>query len=248
MWPRSSSCGPVSPRVKIKETEYGRLQGLEEALKEHIIGQDRGRAQPWRGAIKRARADLSGRHRPASFIFVGPTGVGKTELVKQLANQLFDTVDPLISIDMSEYMEKYAVSRLIGSPPGYVGYDEAGQLTEKVRRHPYSVVLFDEIEKAHPDVMNILLQILDEGKINDAQGRAVDFSNTVICMTSNAGSTGPAAALTGFGKRTEEQVSRRQEHEGFAGVPAPRVPGPRGRGHHLPPAGPSPTWSSIAAS
>ena len=128
------------------------------------------------GAIKRARADLSGRHRPASFIFVGSTGVGKTELVKQLANQLFDTVDPLISIDMSEFMEKYAVSRLIGSPPGYVGYDEAGQLTEKkVRRHPYSVVLFDEIEKAHPDVMNILLQILDEGKINDAQGRVVAF-------------------------------------------------------------------------
>ena len=157
-------------------------------------------------AVKRARADLSGRHRPASFIFVGPTGVGKTELVKQLANQLFDTVDPLISIDMSEYMEKYAVSRLIGSPPGYVGYDEAGQLTEKVRRHPYSVVLFDEIEKAHPDVMNILLQILDEGKINDAQGRTVDFSNTVICMTSNAGSS-DRTALTGFG-RTEEQVSR----------------------------------------
>ena len=189
------------PAVKIKETEYGRLQGLEEALKEHIIGQDQA-VHAVAGAIKRARADLSGRHRPASFIFVGPTGVGKTELVKQLANQLFDTVDPLISIDMSEYMEKYAVSRLIGSPPGYVGYDEAGQLTEKVRRHPYSVVLFDEIEKAHPDVMNILLQILDEGKINDAQGRVVDFSNTVICMTSNAGSTDQSGA-TGFGKRTE---------------------------------------------
>ena len=189
------------PAVKIKETEYGRLQGLEEALKEHIIGQDQA-VHAVAGAIKRARADLSGRHRPASFIFVGPTGVGKTELVKQLANQLFDTVDPLISIDMSEYMEKYAVSRLIGSPPGYVGYEEAGQLTEKVRRHPYSVVLFDEIEKAHPDVMNILLQILDEGKINDAQGRVVDFSNTVICMTSNAGSTDQSGA-TGFGKRTE---------------------------------------------
>ena len=132
--------------------------------------------------------------------------VDGAKLVKQLANQLFDTVDPLISIDMSEYMEKYAVSRLIGSPPGYVGYDEAGQLTEKVRRHPYSVVLFDEIEKAHPDVMNILLQILDEGKINDAQGRTVDFSNTVICMTSNAGSS-DRTALTGFG-RTEEQVNR----------------------------------------
>ena len=193
------------PAVKIKETEYGRLLGLEDALKAHIIGQDeavRSVAQ----AIKRARADLSGRHRPASFIFVGPTGVGKTELVKQLAGQLFDTVDPLISIDMSEYMEKYAVSRLIGSPPGYVGYDEAGQLTEKVRRHPYSVVLFDEIEKAHPDVMNILLQILDEGKINDAQGRTVDFSNTVICMTSNAGSA-DHTSLTGFG-RTAEQTSR----------------------------------------
>ncbi len=189
------------PAVKIKETEYGRLQGLEDALKAHIIGQDEA-VHAVAGAIKRARADLSGRHRPASFIFVGPTGVGKTELVKQLANQLFDTVDPLISIDMSEYMEKYAVSRLIGSPPGYVGYDEAGQLTEKVRRHPYSVVLFDEIEKAHPDVMNILLQILDEGKINDAQGRTVDFSNTVICMTSNAGSTDHSGA-TGFGKKPE---------------------------------------------
>ena len=193
------------PAVKIKESEYGRLQGLEDALKAHIIGQDeavRSVAQ----AVKRARADLAGRHRPASFIFVGPTGVGKTELVKQLANQLFDTVDPLISIDMSEYMEKYAVSRLIGSPPGYVGYDEAGQLTEKVRRHPYSVVLFDEIEKAHPDVMNILLQILDEGKINDAQGRTVDFSNTVICMTSNAGST-DHSGVTGFNK-TAEEVTR----------------------------------------
>ena len=189
------------PAVKIKESEYGRLQGLEEALSAHIIGQDQA-VHAVAGAIKRARADLSGRHRPASFIFVGPTGVGKTELVKQLAAQLFDTVDPLIAIDMSEYMEKYAVSRLIGSPPGYVGYDEAGQLTEKVRRHPYSVILFDEIEKAHPDVMNILLQILDEGKINDAQGRTVDFSNTVICMTSNAGSTDQSGA-TGFGKRPE---------------------------------------------
>ena len=160
----------------------------------------------WPRPSSAPRADLAGRHRPASFIFVGPTGVGKTELVKQLANQLFDTVDPLISIDMSEYMEKYAVSRLIGSPPGYVGYDEAGQLTEKVRRHPYSVVLFDEIEKAHPDVMNILLQILDEGKINDAQGRTVDFSNTVICMTSNAGST-DHSGVTGFNK-TAEEVTR----------------------------------------
>ena len=190
------------PAVKIKESEYGRLLGLEDALKAHIIGQDEA-VHSVAQAIKRTRADLSGRHRPASFLFVGPTGVGKTELVKQLASQLFDTVDPLISIDMSEYMEKYAVSRLIGSPPGYVGYDEAGQLTEKVRRHPYSVVLFDEIEKAHPDVMNILLQILDEGKINDAQGRVVDFSNTVICMTSNAGSS-DRTALTGFGRTIEE--------------------------------------------
>ena len=192
------------PAVKIKESEYGRLMGLEDALKQHIIGQDEA-VHKVAQAVKRARADLSGRHRPASFIFVGPTGVGKTELVKQLAAQLFDTVDPLISIDMSEYMEKYAVSRLIGSPPGYVGYDEAGQLTEKVRRHPYSVVLFDEIEKAHPDVMNILLQILDEGKINDAQGRTVDFTNTVICMTSNAGST-DRSGETGFNK-TAEQIS-----------------------------------------
>ena len=199
------------PAVKIKETEYGRLMGLEDALKEHIIGQDEA-VHSVALAVKRARADLSGRHRPASFIFVGPTGVGKTELVKQLANQLFDTVDPLISIDMSEYMEKYAVSRLIGSPPGYVGYDEAGQLTEKVRRHPYSVVLFDEIEKAHPDVMNILLQILDEGKINDAQGRTVDFSNTVICMTSNAGSSDQSAGSLGFNKsdaqRSEEKTRK----------------------------------------
>ena len=189
------------PAVKIRETEYAKLASLESELKKKIIGQDEA-VHLVAQAVKRSRADLSGRRRPASFIFVGPTGVGKTELVKQLASQLFDTVDPLISIDMSEYMEKYAVSRLIGSPPGYVGYDEAGQLTEKVRRHPYSVVLFDEIEKAHPDVMNILLQILDEGKINDAQGRTVDFSNTVICMTSNAGSTDQSGA-TGFGKKAE---------------------------------------------
>ena len=172
------------PAVKIRETEYAKLAGLETELKKKIIGQDDA-VHLVAQAVKRSRADLSGRRRPASFIFVGPTGVGKTELVKQLANQLFDGPDPLIRLDMSEYMEKYAVSRMIGSPPGYVGYEEAGQLTEKVRRRPYSVVLFDEIEKAHPDVMNILLQILDEGKINDAQGRTVDFSNTVICMTSN---------------------------------------------------------------
>ena len=189
------------PAVKIRETEYAKLAGLESELKKKIIGQDEA-VHLVAQAVKRSRADLSGRRRPASFIFVGPTGVGKTELVKQLAAQLFDGPDPLIRLDMSEYMEKYAVSRMIGSPPGYVGYEEAGQLTEKVRRRPYSVVLFDEIEKAHPDVMNILLQILDEGKINDAQGRTVDFSNTVICMTSNAGSTDQSGA-TGFGKRTE---------------------------------------------
>jgi ATP-dependent Clp protease ATP-binding subunit ClpA len=150
-------------------------------------------------AVKRSRVQISARRRPASFIFVGPTGVGKTELVKVLANELFQTEDPLIRLDMSEFMEKHAVSRIVGSPPGYVGYDEAGQLTEKVRRKPYSVILFDEIEKAHPDVMNILLQILDEGKIADAHGRTVSFANTVIVMTSNAGSENKEKAL-GFGR------------------------------------------------
>ena len=192
------------PAVKIRETEYAKLAGLETELKKKIIGQDDA-VHLVAQAVKRSRADLSGRRRPASFIFVGPTGVGKTELVKQLANQLFDGPDPLIRLDMSEYMEKYAVSRMIGSPPGYVGYEEAGQLTEKVRRRPYSVVLFDEIEKAHPDVMNILLQILDEGKINDAQGRTVDFSNTVICMTSNAGSSDQTTASLGFNRSEEER-------------------------------------------
>ncbi len=191
------------PAVKIQETEYVRLASLEDELKKKIIGQDEA-VHLVAQAVKRSRADLSGRRRPASFIFVGPTGVGKTELVKQLANQLFAGPDPLIRLDMSEYMEKYAVSRMIGSPPGYVGYEEAGQLTEKVRRRPYSVVLFDEIEKAHPDVMNILLQILDEGKINDAQGRTVDFSNTVICMTSNAGSSDQGSGGLGFNKSAEQ--------------------------------------------
>ena len=199
------------PAVKIRETEFVKLAGLENALKQKVIGQDEA-VHLVAQAIKRNRADLSGRRRPASFIFVGPTGVGKTELVKQLAEQLFDGPDPLIRLDMSEYMEKYAVSRMIGSPPGYVGYEEAGQLTEKVRRRPYSVVLFDEIEKAHPDVMNILLQILDEGKINDAQGRTVDFSNTVICMTSNAGSSDQSAGSLGFNKsdaqRSEEKTRK----------------------------------------
>lgn len=182
--------------VKVKESEFNKVANLEARLKEKIKGQDEA-VKLVAKAIKRNRAGISGRNRPASFLFVGPTGVGKTELVKQLANHLFDTVDPLIRFDMSEFMEKHAVSRLVGSPPGYVGYDEAGQLTEKVRRKPYSVVLFDEIEKAHPDVMNILLQILDEGKINDAQGRTVNFENTVICMTSNAGSM-DKTAQTGF--------------------------------------------------
>lgn len=193
------------PAAKVKETEYTKLAHLEENLNRVIIGQPEA-VHLVASAVKRSRADISARRRPASFIFVGPTGVGKTELVKQLALQLFDTVDPLIRLDMSEFMEKHTVSRLIGSPPGYVGYDEAGQLTEKVRRKPYSVVLFDEIEKAHPDVMNLLLQILDEGKINDAQGRTVNFENTVICMTSNAGSSDKTGE-TGF-NRTIAQMSR----------------------------------------
>ena len=202
------------PAVKIRESEFAKLAGLENELKKKIVGQDEA-VHLVAQAIKRSRADLSGRRRPASFIFVGPTGVGKTELVKQLAEQLFDGPDPLIRLDMSEYMEKYAVSRMIGSPPGYVGYEEAGQLTEKVRRRPYSVVLFDEIEKAHPDVMNILLQILDEGKINDAQGRTVDFSNTVICMTSNAGSSDQSTGGLGFNK-SEEQLSEEKTRKALA--------------------------------
>ena len=202
------------PAVKIRESEFAKLAGLENELKKKIVGQDEA-VHLVAQAIKRSRADLSGRRRPASFIFVGPTGVGKTELVKQLAEQLFDGPDPLIRLDMSEYMEKYAVSRMIGSPPGYVGYEEAGQLTEKVRRRPYSVVLFDEIEKAHPDVMNILLQILDEGKINDAQGRTVDFSNTVICMTSNAGSSDQSTSSLGFNK-SEEQRSAEKTRKALA--------------------------------
>ncbi len=193
------------PAAKIKESEHTKLLTLEDNLNKVIIGQNEA-VHIVANAIKRSRADITARRRPASFIFVGPTGVGKTELVKQLSKQLFDTVDPLIRLDMSEFMEKHAVSRLIGSPPGYVGYDEAGQLTEKVRRKPYSVVLFDEIEKAHPDVMNLLLQILDEGKINDAQGRTVNFENTVIAMTSNAGSTDKMNE-TGFNK-TQAEISK----------------------------------------
>ena len=193
------------PASKIMETEFKKMAKLEDALKEKIVGQDEA-CELVAAAIKRTRVQLSARRRPASFIFVGPTGVGKTELVKVLAKELFNTVDPLIRLDMSEFMEKHSVSRIIGSPPGYVGYDEAGQLTEKVRRKPYSVILFDEIEKAHPDVMNILLQILDEGKVNDAHGKTVSFENTVIAMTSNAGSSFKSSGM-GFAK-TKEEMSK----------------------------------------
>ncbi len=186
------------PASKVQESDLRKLGELEATLKQRVIGQDEA-CRLVAAAVKRSRVQISARRRPASFIFVGPTGVGKTELVKVLANELFQTEDPLIRLDMSEFMEKFAVSRIVGSPPGYVGYDEAGQLTEKVRRKPYSVILFDEIEKAHPDVMNILLQILDEGKIADAHGRTVSFANTVIVMTSNAGSENKEKAL-GFGR------------------------------------------------
>lgn len=193
------------PASKLLETEFKRIANLETVLKSKVVGQDEA-CELVAAAIKRTRVQLSSRRRPASFIFVGPTGVGKTELVKVLANELFNTVDPLIRLDMSEFMEKHSVSRIIGSPPGYVGYDEAGQLTEKVRRKPYSVILFDEIEKAHPDVMNILLQILDEGKVTDAHGRTVSFENTVIAMTSNAGSSFNTSGL-GFAK-SEADISK----------------------------------------
>ena len=186
------------PAKKIMETEFKKIANLENVLKEKIIGQDEA-CETVAAAIKRTRVQLSTKRRPASFIFVGPTGVGKTQLVKVLAEELFSGVEPLIRLDMSEYMEKHSVSKIIGSPPGYVGFDDAGQLTEKVRRRPYSVILFDEIEKAHPDVMNILLQILDEGKVNDSHGRTVNFENTIICMTSNAGSSDGSTGL-GFGK------------------------------------------------
>ena len=190
------------PATKIQESELGRLSALEDRLKEKVIGQDEA-VRLVAAAVRRSRVQISPVHRPASFIFVGSTGVGKTELVKVLAAELFDTPETLIRLDMSEFMEKHAVSRIIGSPPGYVGYDEAGQLTEKVRRKPYSVLLFDEIEKAHPDVLNILLQILDEGKVTDAHGRTVNFANTVIVMTSNAGSQF-TESLMGFGKSDKE--------------------------------------------
>ena len=185
------------PASNISVEEFEKLGNLEEKIKERIVGQDEA-VKVLASAIQRSRAGVSVKKRPASFIFAGPTGVGKTELVKTLANELFDSVDNLVRLDMSEYMEKHSVSKLVGSPPGYVGYDEAGQLTEKIRRSPYSVVLFDEIEKAHPDVLNILLQVLDDGKITDAQGRVINFENTVIIMTTNAGAT-LTSSKAGFG-------------------------------------------------
>ena len=195
------------PASKIREEEFKRLAELDVRLKQHIVGQDEA-VDAVSAAIRRSRVGISPKHKPVSFIFVGSTGVGKTELVKQLADDLFNSPDSLIRLDMSEFMEKHSVSRLVGSPPGYVGYDEAGQLTEKIRRKPYSVVLFDEIEKAHPDVLNILLQILDDGEVTDAHGRKVNFENTVIVMTSNAGS-GKAAGAVGFGRSADDQDKER---------------------------------------
>ena len=195
------------PASKIKAQEYEQIRGLSQRLKEHIVGQDEA-VDAVSKAIRRNRVGISPKKRPVSFIFVGPTGVGKTELVKCLANDMFDSVDALIRLDMSEYMEKHTVSKLIGSPPGYVGYDEAGQLTEKIRRKPYSVVLFDEIEKAHPDVLNVLLQVLDDGRITDAQGRVVNFENAIIVMTSNAGSEGRVGGV-GFGRSDRDQTTEK---------------------------------------
>lgn len=200
------------PASKIAETEFLKIAKLEDALKKRVLGQDEA-VSVLAKAIKRTRVQLNKRRRPASFIFVGPTGVGKTELVKAISEELFDSTEPLIRLDMTEYMEKHSVARMIGSPPGYVGYDEAGQLTEKVRRKPYSAILFDEIEKAHPDVMNILMQILDEGKIDDAQGRTINFEHTIICMTSNAGSTDKSVGV-GF-NRTENEISRDKAMKGL---------------------------------
>ncbi len=191
------------PASKIRAQEYEQLRDLPERLKKHIIGQDEA-IQAVSAAIRRNRVGIGTKRHPVSFIFVGSTGVGKTELVKRLADELFDSVDSLVRLDMSEYMERHSVSKLIGSPPGYVGYDEAGQLTEKIRRKPYSVILFDELEKAHPDVLNVLLQILDDGRITDAQGRVVNFENTVIVMTSNAGSDRRDGSV-GFGRSLSEQ-------------------------------------------
>jgi len=191
------------PASRIREEEFQRLSQLAQRLKSHIVGQDAA-VDAVAAAVRRSRVGISPKHKPVSFIFVGPTGVGKTELVKQLAGDLFNSPDALIRLDMSEFMEKYSVSRIVGSPPGYVGYDEAGQLTEKIRRKPYAVILFDEIEKAHPDVLNILLQILDDGEITDAHGRRVNFENTIIVMTSNAGSATKEGTV-GFGRSVSEQ-------------------------------------------
>lgn len=196
------------PASKIKEEEFKRLAELDQRLRAHVVGQDEAIAAV-SAAIRRNRVGISPKHKPVSFIFVGPTGVGKTELVKQLADDLFNAPESLIRLDMSEFMEKHSVSRIVGSPPGYVGYDEAGQLTEKIRRKPYSVVLFDEIEKAHPDVLNVLLQILDDGQITDAHGRKVNFENTVIVMTSNAGSDTKSASAVGFGGSADDQGRER---------------------------------------
>jgi len=195
------------PASKIREQEFQRLSQLESRLKEHIIGQDEA-ISAVAAAVRRNRVGISPKHKPVSFIFVGPTGVGKTELVKQLATDMFNTPDALIRLDMSEFMEKHSVSRIVGSPPGYVGYDEAGQLTEKIRRKPYAVVLFDEIEKAHPDVLNVLLQILDDGEITDSHGRKVNFENTIIVMTSNAGSATKEGTV-GFDRSMNQQDSDR---------------------------------------
>ena len=191
------------PASKIKEEEFKRLSQLEDRLKQHIVGQDEA-VSAVSAAIRRSRVGISPKHKPVSFIFVGSTGVGKTELVKQLAADLFNTPDALIRLDMSEFMEKHSVSRLVGSPPGYVGYDEAGQLTEKIRRRPYSVVLFDEIEKAHPDVLNVLLQVLDDGRITDSQGRTVDFKNTILILTSNLGSQYLLEGINADGEISQE--------------------------------------------
>ena len=200
------------PASRIREEEFQRLSRLDERLKRHIVGQDEA-VDAVTAAVRRSRVGISPKHKPVSFIFVGPTGVGKTELVKQLASDLFNTPDSLIRLDMSEFMEKHSVSRIVGSPPGYVGYDEAGQLTEKIRRKPYAVILFDEIEKAHPDVLNILLQILDDGEITDSHGRKVNFENTVIVMTSNAGSSA-REGMVGF-DRTAGQQDRAKAMKGL---------------------------------
>jgi len=202
------------PASKIRAQEYEQLLNLDAELKKHIVGQDEAIASVV-SAIRRSRVGIQVKKHPVSFIFVGSTGVGKTELVKRLASEMFESVESLIRLDMSEYMEKHSVSKIIGSPPGYVGYDEAGQLTEKIRRRPYSVILFDELEKAHPDVLNILLQILDDGRITDAQGRVVNFENTIIIMTSNA---------EGRQRRLWPQSDRAVEGEGHEG--AGRVPAP----------------------